>query len=125
VEAAAVVAALVDVGNPHRGGSQHHRPRARPGAAQPWFPASRGYVNSAVSPVLVVGLRNTIEIIEAREAAIRVRQQMASNRLLAVPDDPIARDALDAANRDIDAAENQKIEALCDLRTARGLLCGR
>lgn len=94
-------------------------------AFSPWIPATRAYVGEAVTPVLVVSLRNTIEIIEAREASIKTRMQMASNALRFMPGDAIATDALAAATRDFEAAENQKTEALCNLREARGLQCGR
>jgi hypothetical protein len=95
------------------------------GRVEPFFYVSSGYLKEATQPILVVSLRNTIEIIEARQEAIRVRIEMASARLRVNPDDPIIKDALEAANEDWREAEFQKSETQCSIRQAQGLGCGR
>jgi hypothetical protein len=94
-------------------------------ALDPILPATRGYVASAVGPLLVLGLQNSIALIEARQETIRSRLDMAEARLRGNPNDPVVKAARDALQRELDAADLTKAEANCDLREARGLTCAR
>lgn len=92
---------------------------------EPWFYASHQYVKDAVHPTVIVALNNAIELIKLRQSQIKVRIDMAEARLRVAPNDAFAKDARDAAQREMDAAEYEKSEANCDLRQARGAECGR
>ncbi len=89
------------------------------------IPATRAYVTDAVNPGLIVGLRNSLALVDVKEAAIRLRIEMAETRLRSVPSDAFAKVARDAANDEMRAAEWEKVEAECQLRQALGIGCGR
>ena len=95
------------------------------GKVEPFFPAHREFVREELAPAIVIGLQNTLEIIESQKQAIKVRLQMAGSRLSQVPGDTVAQDAWEAANDDMQAVLFRENEAQCSLRVARGLGCSR
>lgn len=93
--------------------------------AEPFYYVSSGYLKEATQPLLVVSLQNTLATIKGEQQTIKTRMQMALTRLAVAPLDPIALDALNAAQEDMDDAEFRKQEALCALRVAQSLGCSR
>lgn len=91
---------------------------------EPWFYSSHGYVRDEVNPILIIGLENQYAILEVKQAAIKVRMQMAADRLRANPADTLLQSTWEDANQDFQDVEFTKSDVQCTIRQAKGLGCG-